>query len=69
MTSSSSTWDRPADGEAGFACPAVVDTAQRVLSGDPTVVHIVPITTTLRGFHGLRGQLREVVAVLLDLAG
>lgn len=36
--------------EAGFAHPAVIVTAQRVLDGDPSIVHVVPLTTTRRRF-------------------
>jgi mRNA interferase MazF len=41
----------PEGREAGFRHPAVVVTAQRVLDANPTVVHVVPLTSTLRGFH------------------
>lgn len=37
--------------EAGFARPAVVVTAQRILDAGPSVVQIVPLTSTIRGFH------------------
>lgn len=37
--------------EAGFPRPAVVVTAQRVLDHDPTVVQVVPLTSTLRGYE------------------
>jgi len=40
----------PASGEAGFRHPAVVVTAQRILDAEPSVVQIVPLTSTLRGF-------------------
>ncbi len=40
----------PAGREAGFRHPAVVVTAQRVLDAGPSVVHVVPLTSTLRGF-------------------
>ena len=40
----------PAGREAGFGHPAVVVTAQRILDADPTVVQVVPLTSTLRGF-------------------
>ena len=40
----------PAAREAGFRHPAVVVTAQRVLDAEPSVVHVVPLTSTLRGF-------------------
>jgi len=36
--------------EAGFGHPAVVVTAQRILDADPSVVQVVPLTTTIRGF-------------------
>jgi mRNA interferase MazF len=41
----------PEGREAGFVHPAVVVTAQRVLDAGPSVVHVVPLTTTLRRFH------------------
>jgi len=41
----------PEGREAGFVHPAVVVTARRILDAGPTVVHVVPLTTTLRGFH------------------
>jgi hypothetical protein len=31
--------------------PAGIVTAQRILAASPTVVHIVPLTSTLRSFH------------------
>jgi mRNA interferase MazF len=37
--------------EAGFFHPAVVVTAQRILDARPSVVQIVPLTSTLRGFQ------------------
>ncbi|MCH7789796.1 MAG: type II toxin-antitoxin system PemK/MazF family toxin [Acidobacteria bacterium] len=40
----------PAGREAGFRHPAVVVTAQRVLDAEPSVVQVVPLTSTLRGF-------------------
>ena len=40
----------PAGREAGFRHPAVVVTAQRILDADPSVVQVVPLTTTIRGF-------------------
>jgi mRNA interferase MazF len=42
---------RPEGREAGFRHPAVVVTAQRILDADPSVVHVVPLTTTIRPFH------------------
>ena len=100
----------PEGREAGFLHPAVLVTAQRILDATPSVVHVVPLTTTIRRFdceividpdpaNGLqeasaaqcqhlravspkriaatRGnvgpavvvQLRETIAVLLDLPG
>lgn len=41
----------PEGREAGFRHPAVLVTAQRILDADPSVIHVVPLTTTLRGFH------------------
>lgn len=40
----------PMGSEAGMVRPAVVVTAQRVLHAKPKVVHVVPFTTTLRGW-------------------
>lgn len=98
----------PEGREAGFRHPAVVITAQRILEAAPSVIHVVPLTSTRRSFHsevelepdqlnglatasaaqcqhiraispsritGIRGnvgrgvlaQIRETVAVLLDL--
>ena len=41
----------PEGREAGFRHPAVVVSAQRILDADPSVVHVVPLTSTVRGFH------------------
>lgn len=41
----------PAGREAGFRHPAVLVTAQRILDAEPSVVHVVPLTSTLRNFH------------------
>lgn len=41
----------PEGREAGFRHPAVVVTAQRILDAAPSVVHVVPLTSHLRGFH------------------
>ena len=38
----------PEGREAGFVHPAVLVTAQRVLDANPSVVHVVPLTSTLR---------------------
>jgi len=40
----------PEGREAGFRHPAVLVTAQRVLDSRPSVVHVVPLTTTIRRF-------------------
>jgi mRNA interferase MazF len=42
---------RPESREAGYVHPAVVVTAQRILDAVPTVIHVVPLTSMLRGFH------------------
>jgi mRNA interferase MazF len=98
----------PEGREAGFLHPAVLVTAQRILDANPSVVHVVPLTSTIRRFdseivigpdpaNGLQdtsaaqcqhlravsptriastrgnvgpaavAQLRETIAVLLDL--
>jgi mRNA interferase MazF len=36
--------------EAGLRRPVVVATAQRLLDASPRVIHVIPLTTTLRGF-------------------
>jgi mRNA interferase MazF len=41
----------PAGHEAGFRHPAVLVTAPRILDAAPSVVHVVPLTTTIRPFH------------------
>ncbi|MXZ31125.1 MAG: type II toxin-antitoxin system PemK/MazF family toxin [Acidimicrobiia bacterium] len=38
----------PAGREAGFRRPAVLVTAQGLLDGEPTVVHVAPITSAVR---------------------
>lgn len=40
----------PAGSEAGMIRPVVVVTAQQVLEHSPTVVQVVPLTTTIRGW-------------------
>jgi mRNA interferase MazF len=40
----------PSGREAGFRHPAVVVTAQRILDGSPSVLHVVPLTSTPRRF-------------------
>ncbi len=41
----------PVGHEAGFRHPAVVVTAQEVLDQRPSVVQVVPLTSTFRGFR------------------
>lgn len=41
----------PEGREAGVRHPAVLVTAQRILDAEPSVVHVVPLTSRLRGFH------------------
>ena len=41
----------PQGREAGFRHPAVVASAQRILEAEPSVVFVVPLTSTLREFH------------------
>lgn len=41
----------PEGREAGFRHPAIVVTAQRILDAAPAVVHVVPLTSTIRSFH------------------
>lgn len=41
----------PEGQEAGFAHPCVLITAQRILDQQPNVVHVVPLTSTIRGFQ------------------
>ncbi|MEO7784361.1 MAG: type II toxin-antitoxin system PemK/MazF family toxin [Terracoccus sp.] len=38
----------PAGSEAGLRRPAIVVTAARILRGGPNVVHVVPLTRTIR---------------------
>lgn len=40
----------PVGRETGYRHPAVVVTAQRVLDASPSVVQVVPLTSTVRGF-------------------
>ena len=42
---------RPEGREAGYLHPCVVVTAQRSLDAAPTEIQVVPLTSTLRGFH------------------
>ena len=41
---------KPEGREAGFRHPAVVVTAQRILDSNPNVIHVVPLTSAVRGF-------------------
>ncbi len=41
----------PEGREAGFRHPAVLVTAQRILDAGPSVLHVVPLTSTIRSFH------------------
>lgn len=41
----------PQGREAGFRHPAVVVSAQRILSAEPSVIYVVPLTSTVRQFH------------------
>lgn len=41
----------PQEREAGFRHPAVIVTAQRTLDASPSVIHVVPSTSTIRRFH------------------
>lgn len=50
----------PTGSEAGLSRRAVVVTAQRILTRQPTVVQVVPLTRTLRGYE------TEVVIVADD---
>ena len=49
--SSISTWGFPRDGRQASVIRPILVTAQRILDADPTVVHVVPLTTTIRRFH------------------
>lgn len=40
----------PQGREAGFLHPAVLVAAQRILDATPSVVHVVPLTSTIRRF-------------------
>ncbi len=53
----------PERGEAGFHHPAILVTAQRILDTGPSVVHVVPLTTTVRPFNS------EIVIEPDDLNG
>lgn len=41
----------PEGREAGMRRPAVVVTAQRVLDATPSIIQVVPLTSTIRSFH------------------
>ena len=53
----------PEGREAGFRHPAILVTAQRILDAEPSVVHVIPLTTTVRTFHS------EIVIEPDDLNG
>ena len=53
----------PEGREAGFRHPAVVVTAQRILAASPSVIHVVPLTSTVRRFHS------EIVLAPAELNG
>jgi len=53
----------PEGREAGFRHPAVVVTAQRILDASPSVIHVVPLTSTIRRFHS------EIVLAPDDVIG
>lgn len=71
----------PEGRKAGFRHPAVVITAQRILDALPSVVQVVPLTTTVRRFgsevtvdpDGTNGLMErsaaqcQHVAIILDL--
>jgi mRNA interferase MazF len=40
----------PEGREAGYLHPAVLVTAQRILEAAPSVIHVVPLTSTIRRF-------------------
>ncbi|MDQ3738179.1 MAG: type II toxin-antitoxin system PemK/MazF family toxin [Actinomycetota bacterium] len=40
----------PEGREAGYRHPTVVVTAQRILDADPSVLQVVPLTSTIRSF-------------------
>jgi mRNA interferase MazF len=41
----------PEGNEAGFLHPAIVVTARMVLNRNPSIIHIVPLTSTVRRHH------------------
>ena len=41
----------PEGSEAGFRHPVVLVTVVRILDAQPSVVHVVPLTSTIRHFH------------------
>jgi hypothetical protein len=41
----------PEGRDAGFLHPAILVAAQRILDVSPSVVHVVPLTSTIRRFH------------------
>jgi mRNA interferase MazF len=49
----------PGGREAGFARPVVIVTAQLVLDQQPNVVHVVPLTSTIRGYRSLTSSTSD----------
>jgi len=41
----------PEGREAAFRHPGVVVSAERILAAEPSVIYVVPLTSTVRGFH------------------
>lgn len=58
----------PEGREAGFLHPAVVVTAQRILDAEPAVLQVVPLTTTIRGFHSEVDIDPDAVNVLREVS-
>ena len=42
---------QPEGREAGLLHPAILITAHRILGANPAVVHVVPLTSSIRKFH------------------
>ena len=55
----------PEGREAGFRHPAVLVTAQRILDESPSVVHVVPLTTTIRRFTRRSSSSRMTATVFM----
>ena len=41
----------PTGSEAGFPQPVIIVTAQEILDRSPSVIQVVPLTSTIRGFR------------------